>query len=457
MNSIGRYADGPCYALETLEHRWVLSAPPVLGDIPAVLYQTEGPPYVNYSIPVTDDDTPLSSLTFSATTTSGSWYIGFSGTWMTYMKAGFDTQCAVTLTVADDAGNTDLATFTLQYQNLAPSISPESLPVSTGLVGCNMTYSPDIVEMSNIDIWWDFGDGTVTPVHTETFGMHIPNYSRRWFKEVAQHTFTTPGLYDVRMFVRDAEGAVSTAHYPIQVVRYMTDVNGTLHVAGTERNDSIHVSPAAGGKVNLFLDGGLKGAFAANSVIAWGNGGDDVLDANEWLAVPVEFHGGAGHDLIRGGMGNDILLGEQGNDRLEGRSGHDILVGGEGNDRLRGCNGRDLLLGGSGFDSLYGDADDDIVIAGTTFYDGDLWALGKIRDEWISARPYGVRVDNIRTGTGSGDRVNDHYYFKAGTTVFDDGTEDWLCGVGGTDWFFADTGSGDKLMDRVAGEAVDVI
>lgn len=451
--------------LEAMETRVVLSAPPVFGDIPAVVTDVEfsEDPFGRYYLffaTATDADSLPSQLVYSIDSgpERGSAWINPSDGGFHYDNAlHAPDQVNVTIRVTDETGLFDTASFVINVVNQPPTVWPSSAaPGSTSLVGeACLTQSAAIYDSGDtIEGWWNFGDGTVTAPQVLPVTQYFHRIETHYTS--AAHVYTRPGVFTIQFFGRDQHGVVvSTATSTVTVLQYGVDPSGTLRVGGTDAADNIHVSPAAGGKVNLFIGGALKGVFAANSVIAYGNGGDDVLDANEWLNVPVKFHGGQGSDLLRGGMANDALFGEEGNDRIEGRSGHDILIGSNGNDRLRGCGGRDLLLGGAGFDSLYGDADDDILVAGTTSHDSDLNALQKIRDEWVSTRPYGVRVDNIRTGTGSGDRANESYFFAAGTTVFDDATEDWLCGVGGQDWFFASTATGDKLMDRLGSEEVD--
>ncbi|SEK01726.1 Ca2+-binding protein, RTX toxin-related [Sphingobium sp. AP50] len=75
-------------------------------------------------------------------------------------------------------------------------------------------------------------------------------------------------------------------------------------------------------------------------------------------------NGGAGPNLLFGGMGNDRLSGsgelrgDAGNDDLRGDAGNDRLFGGTGNDRLSGGKGDDLLSGGAGLDIFSYDNND---------------------------------------------------------------------------------------------------
>lgn len=136
--------------------------------------------------------------------------------------------------------------------------------------------------------------------------------------------------------------------------------------------------------------------FANNTLLAgFGNNLGEAIAANFWeplLQEPLligsaaadtfvgqdqpilSIWGGAGNDMISGGMGHSLLLGNAGDDILRGdrnsRSpggsigGDDILLGGEGNDRLGGKGGNDWLVGGFGDDALWGDAGHDVVYGG---------------------------------------------------------------------------------------------
>ncbi len=70
--------------------------------------------------------------------------------------------------------------------------------------------------------------------------------------------------------------------------------------------------------------------------------------------------------------------------------------------------------------------------------------------EWTSARNFQTRVNNLRDGTGSADRLNGAYFLNA-STVHDDGVQDVLTGSSGQDWFlFNEDGDGDPTKkDKV--------
>lgn len=71
-----------------------------------------------------------------------------------------------------------------------------------------------------------------------------------------------------------------------------------------------------------------------------------------------------------------------------------VLVG---DDVLFGGAGRNILIGGLGSDALHGNAGEDILIGGTTDFDCSLTALTALRDDWF-----------IYVGTGpNADRLHD--------------------------------------------------
>ena len=75
-------------------------------------------------------------------------------------------------------------------------------------------------------------------------------------------------------------------------------------------------------------------------------------------------------------------------------------------------------------------------------------ALCSIVAEWTSARSYVVRVQNLRDGTGSVDRLNGNA-FLTDATVHDDGVMDVLTGSAGQDWFlFNADGDNNAAKDK---------
>ncbi|MDH4195630.1 MAG: hypothetical protein OEV70_15960, partial [Nitrospirota bacterium] len=109
--------------------------------------------------------------------------------------------------------------------------------------------------------------------------------------------------------------------------------------------------------------------------VAFGNGGFDVLDFSQSVALfNHQIYGGIGNDALLGGEGKDRLFGEEGFDFLSGGGGQDVLYGGDTGDRLLGDStdpslvnsvpGNDYLDGGLGDDRLEGQAGDDTLYGG---------------------------------------------------------------------------------------------
>jgi uncharacterized repeat protein (TIGR01451 family) len=166
-------------------------------------------------------------------------------------------------------------------------------------------------------------------------------------------------------------------------------------------------------------------------------GNDSIHVADESpVSIPVEFHGDAGNDTLRGGLGNDFLYGGAdndvirdpfgGNDQLFGDDGSDVLWGGSGGDTLSGGNGRDVLIGGTGADSLSGGADEDLLIAGNNANTNPA-PLETVRNKWNTDASF--RSASKATLTSSANLG----------TVTDDGAVDTLSGGAGTDRFLART------------------
>jgi Ca2+-binding RTX toxin-like protein len=159
---------------------------------------------------------------------------------------------------------------------------------------------------------------------------------------------------------------------PLTSDQFATLTNGDLSVFGTQDNDVITLTVAAGnliadlnGTQLSFLTGsverihvfGLPGkdrivvnAGVGNTNLDGGDGDDVILGSDG----SDRIDGGNGNDVIRGFDGNDTLLGGTGKDTLWAGAGDDYLDGGAGNDVLQGQDGNDTLFGGNGLDRLYG-------------------------------------------------------------------------------------------------------
>jgi Ca2+-binding RTX toxin-like protein len=79
----------------------------------------------------------------------------------------------------------------------------------------------------------------------------------------------------------------------------------------------------------------------------------------------VRYIGNDFANIMKGDVGDDVILGNGGNDRLIGKTGEDRLSGGDGNDTLDGRDADfDTLIGGGGDDTYLsrGNGYDDAII-----------------------------------------------------------------------------------------------
>ena len=278
--------------------------------------------------------------------------------------------------------------------------------------------------------------------------------------EAIEHVFAQEGTYTVSIAAITPRGIspIETREItiePPQVTGQLVPREDSslvdLVVTGTSGVDVIGVLPSIDDRVLLFVavansvenvqivpfDG------VTGSVIVDGRGGDDAILA-DLLDLPVQLIGGAGSDLLIGGLAGD---------QLDGGDGNDILLGGihnvDGGDVLLGGAGRDLIAGHLGEDLLSGGADDDLLIAGRLDYASALDAVLALQGEWISDNSYADRVMNLTLGGGA----NGNVVLDPGATVSDDGQLDALIGDGGLDWFLSSLLS-DVILDTEADEQV---
>jgi Ca2+-binding RTX toxin-like protein len=201
-----------------------------------------------------------------------------------------------------------------------------------------------------------------------------------------------------------------------------------------------------------------------NDTINESGGGVDTLNFSDTttLAVAVNLGTGAAQyvntnltltllagntiENVNGGDQDDTITGNALANNLQGNRGNDILVGNAGNDTLNGGGGRDLMIGGQGADILDGGDDDDLEIGGPTSYDANVAALDAILNEWASAKPYAIRINNLQTGGGLSGGNSLRAAKGPSQTVFDDGFPDTLTGGLGLDWFFL--GTGEVITDQ---------
>jgi Ca2+-binding RTX toxin-like protein len=126
---------------------------------------------------------------------------------------------------------------------------------------------------------------------------------------------------------------------------------------GGAGDDMLRGSPFLG--VFAFGDGGNDQLYGAGNLS--GGDGRDYLVATAGGSV---LDGGAGDDILAGSDGDDTLLGGTENDTLRGGAGIDIMRGGMGNDRIEGGAGDDQMFGGLGADTMFGGLGNDRLEGG---------------------------------------------------------------------------------------------
>jgi ELWxxDGT repeat protein len=223
------------------------------------------------------------------------------------------------------------------------------------------------------------------------------------------HAYAAAGAYRVSVTAATAGLSSAPAAQSVSVLPVAVQIEAdpavagreVLVVTGTAGSDSIVLGSGAGNGVTLSFDGTALGnilpidgsPFAL--VLAFGEGGNDIIDARN-LSISS------------------------------------VLVGGSGNDTLYGGSGRNLLIGGAGADTLYAGSAGDILIGGYTSYDNNTTALAYIMAEWDSSDSYATRISKL----SKGGVLNGSYVLNS-TTVFNNDAINVLYGGTGIDWFFA--------------------
>jgi len=352
---------------------------------------------------------------------------------------------AVKVTDNDNLNGTSGTTITVN--NVPPVITGSSGSAASsdpGKEGSPVTMSATFTDVGTLDTHTatvDWGDGTVSTAQvTESGGAG---------SLVAQHSFTSGGIYTVGIRVVDDDtGAVSVTRtaFVTGVGVQVIDGRKTLVVVGSAGDDEVIINKVR----DQFL---VHASFLASDrfiaedgiqfieVIMLGGNDSAIVAAN--LTLPSIMDGGDGDDFMFAGNGSTVLIGGRGDDQLTGGDARDVLIGGVGADRLVGNGGDDILI--AGFTSYDSGSDDDKLANDAI--------LTKLRDEWNSNRSYAQRVTNLKNGSGpilngSGRLLSE------GVTVFDDSADDRLTGSSGVDWFFMDS-SRDQVTDRKDTESVE--
>ena len=181
---------------------------------------------------------------------------------------------------------------------------------------------------------------------------------------------TLTGSAVVTVTATDAGGLSASTSFTVTVTAVnsgpgVTLVNGVLRIVGTNGHDNLQINKVGNQYqiVGCFLTPNVNrySVSQVQSIEIEMLGGNDHVNVNDSVLIPVTIRGGDGCDSLDGGGGNDLIYGGAGNDELEGDEGHDVLFGEAGDDELEGNDGNDTLYGGDGNDELEGDDGNDLL------------------------------------------------------------------------------------------------
>lgn len=228
-----------------------------------------------------------------------------------------------------------------------------------------------------------------------------------------------------------------------------------LFVGGSAGNDHIQIqSKDHSNLLTVKIDGPTlkldqEVSSAVSRVVVYGGPGNDHIEVDNKVLLPVLLFGGSGDDHLQAGGGPTTAVGGAGEDHLEGGTANAILIGGADQDHLESKAGDGLLIGG------------------TTLYDANLPALIALMTEWSRAdESYGQRVANLQNSPAGSVTPNGSYtagFYLTSSTVHDDAAGNQLDGGSGLDWYFANldgvgnNGVKDKVKKPKPGEIVTTI
>jgi fibronectin type 3 domain-containing protein len=273
------------------------------------------------------------------------------------------------------------------------------------------------------------------------------------------HAYTTTGAYTISLTASDPSGnasvpvtkSVTSSSVLTETDPYNSNLTA-LYVGGTTGNDTIAITPVAGGGVKVGMNFLNLGSFSNISrVVVYGQSGDDIIKTAPmsingvltYVSVPAMFFGGDGNDTLN----------------VTGSNVGNVLVGGAGSNLLWGGLGTDVLIGGGGLSTLRAGSGGDILIGGTTSFDNNAAALAAVLAEWSRTdADYPTRIAHLM-GTMSGGLNHNSdssvFYYLDNSTVSSNSAANSLIGGPGMDWFFA--GVMDVISNKATGETVTSI
>lgn len=257
-----------------------------------------------------------------------------------------------------------------------PSTAVRGFEKAFTLTATEAGAGPDAEFTFHID--WD-GDGTVDQEIVGQSGLEV------------RHTFATSGVFAIGLVAVDQDGDSSDeVLHSLAVTSWAKEADNTdptkmnLLVGGTDDADAVAFFSAGGDAVTFYAytyggaDENVTVDGITGKIIAAGLGGIDHLLAFD-ITQTVEFHGGAGGDVLAAGPVGGML---------DGGADRDILIG-------------NLQLGLGGPVQFDAGTGEDLVVSGSLhFHDfGDLYVrLQTLRAEWVAERSLAERVATLTGG-----------------------------------------------------------
>lgn len=416
----------------------------------------------------------------------------------------------LTINATDTFGVVTSKTFAVQTSNVAPTLtwSAPSSALRGELVPFTILPIDAITDQaSNFMYMFDWnGDG-----------VFEEQYARSASSPVVTHAYTTPGDYAVSIRVVDKDGAESnivTHSIHIDPWKLVADpINPSLTNlvwSGTPGNDRFTFERTAPDQITVHTT--LLNGVASSSteiingvtgkLIAYGQKGNDWLDASAINGMSVELRGNGGNDTLLGSSSDDVLYGdsdggeggsdsivagsgndvvyadgsegksdiisgdlgddeiysdpiqgaEGGADAIDAGDGNDLVDSGKGNDTLIGGTGNDVLIGGLDPDTIQGSGGEDLMISAslaTSYYAAGGLGIHQVWNQWRTSDPIAIRIDYL-TGTPGG-IIDSSYVLTPGTTLLNDTGVDTVVADDDADqdWIIAD------LSQDVIHQAVD--
>jgi Ca2+-binding RTX toxin-like protein len=246
----------------------------------------------------------------------------------------------IVLTVTDPTGlSSDEASFQLDVQNVAPSMSEIAGPIDW-VRTIKATYDVSFTDPGAADtfqIQWNYGDGIYTPWLN---AFVTPPFALTGVPNTTVHRFLNTGVFTVSASVRDDDGGSDSKSITVKVktAGLISDPYSSgktaLAVGGTGgKNKIILTQNDSPGFIDVYVDGSFEGSFAPTGhVIVDGGAGDDIINMDPKIQSPAVINGGDGNDIISstgslfGDAGNDTFIVPVGTNSIDGGVGVDSIL-----------------------------------------------------------------------------------------------------------------------------------